>query len=74
MERLSPLVSAPRPFTGGGVSRSTFELDRSHPRDHEIGPAFRATDLIAAVDVELVDFDIRIARGAAGHERFGAAL
>ena len=65
MERLSLLVIFLRPFTGRAASRRTIEHDRSHPRDHEIGPAFRATDLVASVDVELIDVDIRIARGAA---------
>ena len=70
MERFSLLIIVLRLFTGRGGPARTPDLDRRDRRDHEIGPAFRATDLVVAIDVELVDVDIRIARGAAGHERY----
>ena len=68
MERLSLLIIVLRPFTGRAAPARTLEPDPSDRRDDEIGPAFQATDLVVPVDVELVDIDIPIACGAAGHE------
>src|SRR5436309_11742790 len=57
------------------VFRREIELDRREAGHLEIGAAFGATELIALVDVELVDLDIGVAFGAGGHrvlDRSGA--
>ncbi len=74
MKRLSLLVIVLQPFTSRVVSRRTIELDRSDGRDHEIGAAFRTTELVVPVDIELVNVNLRIACGAAGHERYCAGI
>ena len=38
--------------------------------DHEVGSACRAAQLVAAVDIELVDIDPVIARRTIGHDRY----
>ena len=43
------------------VVRHEVQLDRIQGNDHEIRPAFLTTELITAVDIELVDVDSRVA-------------
>lgn len=74
MERLSLLIIVLRPFTGRVAPARTLEPDRSDRRDDEIGPAFRATDLVVPVDVELVDIDIPSRAGQQDTNDIGAAL
>ena len=68
MERLSLLIIVLRPFTGRVAPAARSSRTGADRLDDEIGPAFQATELVVPVDVELVDVDIRIACGAAGHE------
>src|SRR5205823_12406580 len=49
------------------VVRRDVELDRSEADDLEIRAALGATQVIALVDVEFVDFDFGIAFRAGGH-------
>jgi hypothetical protein len=48
------------------------ELDRRDAGDFEVGSALGAAQLIALVDVEFVDFDLRFAFRARGHKLLGA--
>ena len=49
------------------VVRREIELERSHSHDFEIRATLRATELIALVDIELVDFDFGITFRTGGH-------
>src|SRR6187397_845869 len=49
------------------VVRGQIELDRRDAGHLEAGPAIRAAQLIALVDVEFVDFDFGVAFRAVGH-------
>src|SRR6185295_2719193 len=51
------------------VVRRDIELDRRKADHLEVGPTLRATELIALVDVEFVDFDFGVAFRAGGHNR-----
>ena len=62
------LISCPECGTNLEVtSTSPVELDRGYADHLEAGAAFGATQLVALVDVELVDFDLGIAFRAGGH-------
>src|SRR5205085_8412566 len=43
------------------------EFDGRKADNFQVGAALRATQLVAFIDVELVDFDFRVAFGASGH-------
>src|SRR5262245_15245019 len=49
------------------VLRREVELDRRQTRDLQVRAALGTTDLVAFVDVELVDFDFGVALGAGSH-------
>src|SRR5262245_42480915 len=49
------------------VFRSKVEFDRRQTRDLEVRAALGTADLVAFVDVKLVDFDFGVALGTGGH-------
>ena len=69
MERLSLLFSIIPPPSGRIFRRilRQSECDRRYTGDRQIGSAFRATHLVAPVDVELVDVNLRTASRTASH-------
>jgi len=69
MKRLSLLFSIVPPPSGRIFRRilRQSEYDRQYAGDRQIGPAFRATHLVAPVDVELIDVNLRTASRTAGH-------
>jgi len=70
MKRLSRLFFIPWPIVVRilGYVGHRIERDRRDAGHHEIGPALRATQLVAPLDVELVDVNLRFTRRTARHD------
>jgi len=67
MERLSLLIIVLRPFTGR-AARARSSRTGATAVTTRLDPHSRQPNLVVPVYVELVDIDIPIACGAAGHE------